>query len=70
MVERARITMDAIMRPPRRDKWDQYRKGHPNSYPAGSMTKVYKCRRKIQMSPGVQSRDDTPGGSDEVEPRI
>jgi hypothetical protein len=28
------------------------------------------CRRKIEMSPGVQSRDDTPGGSDEVEPRI
>jgi hypothetical protein len=24
-----------------------------------------KCRRKIEMSPGVQSRDDTPGGGED-----
>ena len=35
-----------------------------------SIWRLHKCRRKIEMTPGVQSRDDTPGGSDEVEPRI
>jgi hypothetical protein len=45
MVERARITMDALGRPPKRDnKWDPFSKDRPRP---GDMAKVYKLARRI-----------------------
>jgi hypothetical protein len=39
----------------------------PHDFPNRSTVQRYFCRRKIEMSPGAQSRDDTPvgGGRDQ-----